>query len=237
MGGSLTIGSLVLKKTLGRFPEVSLAEARAEAARVLDVVRSGSDPRDLERIAKAEAERRRADTFGRLAERFLVDCRQLRSLKEEATLRPVLAEWQDRSLTSIHRRDVIDIIDKVRASCGDYAARKTLAWVRRALNYAMGKALIESSPVSRVEPPARVRARGRVLSDNELRRLWIAAEARPYPFGRYPQLLVFTGARRTELATLRWSDIDLVERSIIVPAERFKTGRPHLIPLSRQAFV
>jgi cell pole-organizing protein PopZ len=131
MGGSLTIGSLVLKKTLGRFPEVSLAEARAEAARVLDVVRSGSDPRDLERIAKAEAERRRADTFGRLAERFLVDCRQLRSLKEvEATLRPVLAEWQDRSLTSIHRRDVIDIIDKVRASCGAMLpARPLLGYV------------------------------------------------------------------------------------------------------------
>ena len=233
-----TIGNRVLKKTLGGFPDFSLADARAEAAIIRELVRSGRDPRDVERTARAEAERQRADTFGRLVERFLADCRELRSHKEvEATLRPIVAEWQDRPLASIHRRDVIDIIDRVKLTRGDYAAGKTLAWVRRAFNYAIGKALIETSPVTRVEPPVRAKARERVLSDSELRRLWVAAEARPYPFGPYLQLLTLTGARRTEVATLRWADIDCAACWIVIPADRFKADRPHLIPLSRQSLA
>ena len=49
------------------------------------------------------------------------------------------------------------------------------------------------------------------------------------------QMLLLTACRRMELATLLWSDVDLAEKTIVIPAARYKTGKAHLVPLSRQA--
>ena len=46
------------------------------------------------------------------------------------------------------------------------------------------------------------------------------------------RLLTVTGARRDEVASLRWSDVDLERNEIRIPAERYKTGVAHTIPLS-----
>jgi integrase len=105
------------------------------------------------------------------------------------------------------------------------------------LNWAVDKAELEASPAAGLRRPAPVRARDRVLSDDELRRLWMACDQRPFPFGRYVQILLLTACRRSELATLRWSDVDLAEKAIVIPGDRYKTGRPHMIPLSRQAMT
>ena len=53
--------------------------------------------------------------------------------------------------------------------------------------------------------------RERVLSDLELRRLWQAADTRAYPFGPYVKLLMLTGQRPGEIASLRWAEIDAAE--------------------------
>jgi integrase len=50
-------------------------------------------------------------------------------------------------------------------------------------------------------------------------------------------MLLLTGCRRTELATLEWSDVNFVEQTIVIPGERYKNGKPHLIALSRQAMA
>lgn len=79
--------------------------------------------------------------------------------------------------------------------------------------------------------------RERTLSDDEVRRLWLACDQRPHPFGRYVQLLLLTACRRSELANLEWSEVDFVEQTIVIPGAKYKTGRAHLVPLSRQALA
>ena len=229
-----TINGKVLKKTLGTYPEVGLAEARAEAGRVFDCVRTGTDPRDVARIAKAKADASRSNTFGAMTQRFIADCGDLKSVREiEGILRPVITKWRDCPLDGIRRRDVIELIDEVKAARGPYAAGKTLAWVRRAFNWAVGKALIETSPVTQVEPPVRIKARERALSDAEIPAAWNVAEAIGYPFGPFVRLLLLTACRRGEIAGLRWSEIDLDRSTITIPSERYKTGRTLVVPLSR----
>jgi integrase len=51
------------------------------------------------------------------------------------------------------------------------------------------------------------------------------------------KLLLLTGARRDEIARLRWSEIDLEAALVRLPGERTKNGRPHDIPLSPQALA
>jgi integrase len=49
------------------------------------------------------------------------------------------------------------------------------------------------------------------------------------------RLLLLTGARRSEIGTLRWSEVDLVHKQIVLPPERVKNGREFVLPLSAQA--
>lgn len=234
-----SLDSKLRKATLGSFTAIGLAEARTAAGKIFEQLAGDIDPREAERQAAAEAKAARARTFGKIARRFLdTGCDHLRPGSKrniESALRLVIAEWQDRPIATIKRRDAIELVDCIKAERGPGAATKAQAWLRRVFNWMLEKDEIEASPIAGMKAPARLQPRDRVLSDDELRRLWVACDQRPHPFGRYVQLLLLTACRRMELATLRWSDVDFGERTIIVPGSRYKTGKPHLIPLSRQA--
>lgn len=226
----------VRKATLGRFPEMSLAEARLAAGKIFERLADNVDPREEQRQAAAEAKAARTRTFGALARRFLADVQHLKSAGAiAAALRPVIAEWEDRPIAGLRRRDAVQLLDGIKTNRGPMAATTCHTWLRRMLNWCVEKDELEASPIARMKPPAPMRVRERALSDDEVRRLWIACDERPYPFGRYMQLLLLTACRRMELATLLWSDVDLAEKTIIIVGAKYKTGKPHLIPLSRQA--
>jgi integrase len=83
--------------------------------------------------------------------------------------------------------------------------------------------------------PQPEKSRDRVLSDEELKRVWEAAGEIGWPFGPIIRLLILTGARREEIGGLRWSEIkgDRIELS----GDRTKNGKPHIIPLSAPAIT
>jgi integrase len=62
-----------------------------------------------------------------------------------------------------------------------------------------------------------------------------AADAEGYPFGHVIKLLVLTGQRRSEVAEMRWSEIDLERRVWTIPSSRSKNGHAHEVPLSAAA--
>ena len=71
--------------------------------------------------------------------------------------------------------------------------------------------------------------------DEELAAIWRAAGDGQY--GAIVKLLMLTGARRDEIASLRWSEIDLEAATITLPPARTKNRREHLIPLSEPALA
>jgi integrase len=77
---------------------------------------------------------------------------------------------------------------------------------------------------------ARSMARDRILKDDELRAVWTVLLKTPYPFGPLFRLLLLTGQRRDEVASIRWDDIqgDLW----IIPKEQYKTRRENVTPLT-----
>jgi len=76
-----------------------------------------------------------------------------------------------------------------------------------------------------------------ILTDDELRALWAAADALEHPYRGFVQLLILTGQRRTEVAGLRWSEIDLGGAVWTLPASRAKNKVEHAIPLSGPAIA
>src|SRR5204862_161290 len=98
--------------------------------------------------------------------------------------------------------------------------------------WAISRDIIEASPVVKIEKAGAETERERALSDAEIKTVWQAAERLPYPFGPFFRLALLTGQRRSEVASMRWADIDEEARTWTIPAELTKPGRAHVVPLS-----
>src|SRR5215218_2297544 len=93
------------------------------------------------------------------------------------------------------------------------------------------------SPIVRgmARTSGRERARARILSDDELRAIWRAAEAATGPFPALVQFLLLTGARRSEAAEMERSELSGADWTL--PAARNKTKLDLVRPLSPSALV
>jgi integrase len=76
-----------------------------------------------------------------------------------------------------------------------------------------------------------------VLTDSELKEIWRASEELGYPYGTCIQLLILTGQRRDEVASMRWKEVDLSDRLWTIPRERTKADRVHAIPLTPEVMA
>ena len=93
----------------------------------------------------------------------------------------------------------------------------------------------ETNCVSYTNKATEKGARERVLADEELRTVWLALDDSQY--STIVRLLMLTGARRGEIGSLRWSEIDMDAATITLPPARTKNKREHVIPLSPQALA
>ena len=123
--------------------------------------------------------------------------------------------------------DVLDVLDAIVERGSPSGANHALAAIRKCFNWCVERGLIESSPCGAIKKPARAEARDRVLSDEELRAIWKASDT----------IGALAAQRRTEVATMRWRDIDLSSGVWTIPAELTKNGKPHLLPFSALALA
>ena len=116
---------------------------------------------------------------------------------------------------------------------GAVSADRARAALSALFTWAMKEGLCESNPVIATNTFSKSGSRERVLSDQELAAVWLALPDNDY--GHTVKLLALTGARREEIAGLRWSEVDLESRMLDLPGARTKNKRPFVIPLSETA--
>ncbi len=217
------------RATLGRYPVMTLAAARLKAGEVADAMRAGIDPA----AAKREARMAVRDSFAAVADEWLKrDQAHNRSHDKVKRLidKNVMPVWGERLITTITRRDAIELLDSV-ADRGVVAqARRVHAHLHRLFRWWVGRGIIEVNPITDLPKPGADVQRERVLSDGELAAVWKAADKIGWPYGPAFQLLALTGARREEIGALRWSEIH--GDRIDLDGARTKNGQPHTIPLS-----
>jgi integrase len=80
-------------------------------------------------------------------------------------------------------------------------------------------------------------ARDRVLDDDELARIILAAQKLGGPHGGIVELLALTGQRREEVARLPWEELDLAQRIWTLPKSRTKNAKAHVVHLSEQSMA
>jgi integrase len=101
----------------------------------------------------------------------------------------------------------------------------------------VGRAILDQSPAEGVPLPAKEVARDRVLSDDELARIILAARQVDDRYGGIVELLALTGQRREEVARLAWQELDLTRRVWTIPKSRTKNAKPHVVQLSDQSIA
>jgi integrase len=150
--------------------------------------------------------------------------------------RCVLPPWRGRSVHSIRRRDVIELIEHI-ATDRPYLANRTLGVLSKFFRWLQSRDVIETAPTAGVVRPFEEKPRTRTLTDDELRRLWLACEDDGGPFGAALRVLLLSGCRRDEISRMCWSELDLQRRVFILKGERTKNGVEHAVPLSTQAWA
>src|SRR5436190_5107960 len=246
---------------LGEYPAVTLAKARKLARNAQAAIDGGRDPAGERRAAKAK----RTDTVDVLAADYLAKhARKFkRSANEDERILSVdvLPHWRGKAVRDLTRRDVRALVDRV-ADRAPIMANRVLATVRKMLNFAVDHDWIDANPAARVTKPAPEQSRDRVLSEDELRRLWRVLSNLPStadrpaparkrakgdaddplcpvsaPLAALLKVRLLTAQRGGEVARMRWADVDLETGWWTIPAEHTKNSEPHRVPLADDAIA
>jgi integrase len=229
-------GSRLRKYTIGTYGRVTLHQARVAAQKVFAARLEG---RDLAAEKRAARKRMTVDRVEDLLEAYITQhVSQNRSARGTSQmLRRELASWSSRSIHEISKRDVIEVIAAVEQRGASVAANKTLKAIKTFMRWCVGRAVVDHSPAEGIPLPTKEVPRDRVLTDDELARVVIAARNIGGPYGGIVELLALTGQRREEAARCVWEEIDFHSRTWTLPNLRTKNAKPHVVHLSDQAIA
>jgi len=254
-GGVKASGKLLLgpkyRVNLGRYPEVSISEARAKAMSLLEQAKRGVNPREALNPTPTAG----GLTVENLAQEFLkqyVYSRELDSARKyevafDTHINPRIGRQPAERLTREQVRAVMEAARVKRERPkgerggpigGVEAARTAMGVLRHLYSWAMeeGKLRRTDNPASKIDKNLpKKKSRDVVLSLNEARIVWQAAQATGYPFGTHVQLMLLTGCRCDEWASARLSWIDFDESLMVIPAGEYKSDHVHVVPLVSQA--
>jgi integrase len=231
------------RRALGEYPALSLQKARERARDWREQIQKGLDPKTEEDRLRRTELRKQQTTFASVAqdyiERHVKGHRKAKDTEREIR-KELIEHWGNRAIATIAREDMVGLIESIARRPAPYTAHIVMGHARSLFNWAINRGTygLETSPCDRVKPSTLIGAkqpRQRVLNDAELAAVWNSSEALGYPFGPLYQLLMLTGARKSEVAGLRRREIDLKKKLWTVPPERFKSNASHLVPLSDRA--
>jgi integrase len=231
------LGGRTKRVTLGTTAMLDIGAARTKARDILAAVRLGNDPA----AEKRQAHERAAETFGALLSRYLPHKQAKakagsRSFKEvERHLIKYARTLHTRPIAAIDRRAIAALVSAITAKAGPAAANNMLGSLSGYFTWLMREGLIETNPASNVNKAAANGSRDRVLTDNEFREIWNALGDSDY--ADIFRVLSYTAARKSEIGSLTWDEIDFDAAEIRLPASRCKNNKPHVIPLVPQALT
>lgn len=232
------VNGKVRRMTIGRYGEITVEQARKEAQKLLGKIATGIDPR-----AEKKAVELHATTLGQVFQDYLHARKELkpRTLYDyRRVMTCVFADWHNKPLVAITKDKVGKLHTQLGKEQGHAYANLAMRLLRALFNFAAGQyedaqghSLITDNPVKRLSQTRawyRVERRQTYIKSHELA-AWHQGvmQLENTTLRDYLLLSLFTGLRRNEAATLKWSDIDLKAKTLTVL--NTKNHQPHTLPL------
>jgi integrase len=217
---------------LGLHGRITPDEARGLAKRAAGDVARGHDPQAERTEARIVAEA----TTNKVLDAYLARSkkRKVRSVAEiesifDRLVRPRIGE---RSVYTLERKNIVNLLDAIEDERGPVMADKVLSYLSAAFTRCAVDDDKFNSPIVRgmARTKTSERARTRTLADDEIRDLWSALDAMPERYAALLRALLLTGARRDELRGATWDEV--AGDAWTVSAARSKSAKAHLVPLT-----
>lgn len=240
------IDGKVKRLTLGRYPELTVEQARKEAHKFLGHIATGRNP---------SAEKKHNALQGTALQQAFDDFVSARKSLKPRTLydyqrlmKVAFPDWQNKALVDISKEMVAKRHTKIGSEHGEAYANLSMRFLRALLNFSIaqyedgkGNAILRENPVVRLTQTRawyRVDRRQTVIKPHQLapwyQGVMLLKHDKTSPqsalVADYLLFLLFTGLRRQEAATLKWSDIDLQGRSFTI--RDTKNREPLTLPLT-----
>jgi hypothetical protein len=219
-------GGRRLSVTLGRYPETSLAEARAEALKIELDARAGIDPLQREAQQRAAYLERQAQelTVGAALDLY-IEQHVKRNLKHgqsrrerERQLLHYLGPLSETQLNELVRRDIQRIVDDKAAQGKKTMANRLRAAICAFTAWCFDRDLISSDPGAKVQKAGPEKPRTRTPSLQEVREIWLATYKMGQLWGPYLRLVVLLCQRsRDEVLKMQWSWINHEAQQLEIP--------------------
>ena len=234
---------------LGRYPHMSLRDARARADEYWSLAADGTDPatrRQEEITGRRETERL---TFRVVADQWAKDAERGRRVSRKGKISlgylgdrqtdlstMVLPHLGHLPIADITRGDIRVVLDKIdnepATRLHPFRVDNALKAVRCIFNFALLRGIIEESPAEKTKARNVSEARDRVLDDDERNALWAVTGKQGYPFGTAVRVLLLTGQRRDEIGNMKWKQLNLDKGILKLAKADTKSRRANEIPLS-----
>jgi integrase len=224
---SVLLGQGTLSRhTLGRYPILTLANARRDALELMRRIAEG-----VQDVARMPV------TLAALTDQY-VELHLKPNVKgwknvRASLLQPAMQALLTVDAAAISNADVVAVLDAIVADGKPHGAVNVLKALRALYNWAEARGAVAANPCRNIRPPVRTTQRDRILGDAEIVAVLNACDNVPAPFGDMVRLLLFTGARRNEVAEMRWSELS--GNVWTLPADRSKSGRANVLRLPSAA--
>ncbi|MEJ1098569.1 MULTISPECIES: integrase arm-type DNA-binding domain-containing protein [unclassified Pseudoxanthomonas] len=224
----------------GKFPEVSLAEARDRATKARALLREDTDPAAA-KVEKAAVAKRAAEApFPKVARAWLAKMRpgwadethRKAFYVVDTYLAPALARD---SITTLTTKQAADALTGIPTSL----ATKARGYLGNIVRFAIREGLRDEGRLLDLRGVLRKAEKGHIPAAVDLAdvcNVANAVEAYPIPVTRAAlKLAMLTAQRPGNIVAMEWSEIDLANAEWSIPGTKMKTRHAHIVPLSRQA--
>ncbi|WP_210522992.1 integrase domain-containing protein [Pantoea ananatis] len=229
---------------LGAFPALSLANARGLRAEYLALLANGIDPQVQAEVAEEQQQIELDSIFSTVAANWF----QLKSKSVTADYakdiwrsleKDVFPSVGNITVQKIKARTLVEALEPIKARGALETVRRLVQRINEIMIYAVNTGLIDANPASGIgmafEKPKKQNMP--TLRPEELPRLMksLAMSNLSVSTRCLIEWQLLTLVRPSEASGTRWKEIDLDAKIWIIPAERMKAKREHLVPLSNQA--
>jgi integrase len=228
---------------LGRYPAISLAEAREKRLEAEKLVAHGKSPAIEKTAHKAGLSAR--STVAQFSERFIEDrvkpVRKNTKQIERYFRKQIIPEIGRQKIADVTAQQILAITDRLKGCGSPMAALEARNLLKRFFAYAMARQLATFNPAAAIPGSsiATPKARDRVLSTAEIHtyldKLYRSDIARRYAISLH--LILIALVSKSELVLAKCSEVDLEKGEWNIPAANTKMGKPRVVYLPSQAIA